>query len=217
MRRHLVAEGMGTAFLLLAVVGSGIAGERLSSGNAALALLANSLATGLALAALILALSPVSGAHFNPLVTFAEGMAGRTPSIEVLPRALAQIAGAVAGVLVAHGMFGLPLVSASERVRSGAGVWLGEIVATFGLLAVVALCGARGPATAATGVSCYVAAAYWFTSSTAFANPAVTIARALTSTFAGIRPVDAPAFILAEILGGACALGLFRRASRREG
>lgn len=214
MRRQLVAEGLGTAFLLIAVVGSGIAGERLSGGNAALALLVNSLATGFALAVLILALSPVSGAHLNPLVTIAEGIAGRTPSREVLPRALSQVAGAGAGVLVAHVMFGLPLVSATARVRSGPGVWLGEIVATFGLLSVVTLCGSRGPATAAAAVSCYVAGAYWFTSSTAFANPAVTLARALTSSFTGIRPIDVPAFLLAEAVGATCSIGL-ARAGRR--
>lgn len=211
MLRRLLAEGLGTAFLLIAVAGSGIAGERLSGGNAALALLANSLATGLMLVALILSLGPISGARLNPLATAAAAWIDRTSSSAALLEILAQVAGGIGGVLVANLMFGEPLVRASTRARSGTGLWLGEVVATFGLLVVVTTCSKRGPEVLAPVVGCYIAGAYWFTSSTSFANPAVTIARSLTDTFSGIRPADVPGFILAQCAGAALALGATRR------
>lgn len=207
LTRKAAVEGVGTALLLAAVVGSGIMGERLSGGNAAIALLANSLATGGALLALITAFGPLSGAHFNPLVTIA--LAGRAaiPWREVPATAAAQIIGAVAGAITANLMFGVPAIEASTRIRSGAGLLLGETVATFGLLAVILGC-ARRPAAAA--VAAYITGAYWFTSSTSFANPAVTLARSLTDTFTGIRPADVPAFLAAQAAGAALAVALFR-------
>ena len=217
--RRLAAEGAGTALLLAAVVGSGIMGERLAGGNVAMALLANTLATGAALVALILAFGPISGAHFNPAVTLAEAARRRTPWREVPPYLLAQLAGAFAGVLAAHLMFGEPPFAASTHARSGAAQALSEVVATFGLLAVIFGCTRREPRAVPFAVGAWITAAYWFTASTSFANPAVTLARAATDTFSGIRPADAPAFVAAQLLGAAAATGLFRwlEAPRREG
>jgi glycerol uptake facilitator-like aquaporin len=208
--RRAAAELIGTALLLAAVVGSGIMGERLAGGNAAIALLANSIATGAALLALILAFGPISGAHFNPAVTLADAALGGIRWRETPLYFAAQVAGAFLGVAVAHLMFGEPLFSASRHARAGGGQFLGEVVATFGLLAVIwGVSRQRGQSVPAA-VAAYITAAYWFTSSTSFANPAVTLARAATDTFAGIRPADAPAFILAQLLGAAAATALFR-------
>jgi glycerol uptake facilitator-like aquaporin len=203
LRRRLAAEVLGTAFLLTAVVGSGIMAERLAGGNAALALLANSLATGAALIALILALGPISGAHFNPAVTLADAMQGGIAWREVPAYIAAQVIGAFGGVASAHLMFGLPLFFRSHHARSGGALVWSEFIATFGLLVVIWGC-ARSSA-AAFAVGAYITAAYWFTASTSFANPAVTMARAVSDTFAGIRPVDAPAFIVAQLAGAIAA------------
>jgi len=209
-RRRIVAEALGTAFLLAAVVGSGIMGERLAQGNTAIALLANTLATGAALVVLILTFGPVSGAHFNPAVTLAELALGNIRGREVAGYIAAQVTGAVAGVAAAHLMFGEPLFFASQHVRSGPAQWWSEFVATFGLLAVIQAVVRTRPALISIAVGGYITAAYWFTASTSFANPAVTLARSLTDTFAGIRPVDAPAFIAAQLLGAGAATLLFR-------
>lgn len=210
LSRRLVAEFIGTALLLSAVVGSGIMGERLSGGNVAIALLANSLATGGALMALILVFGPVSGAHFNPAVTLAEAWQGRLAWHDAAPYLLAQMAGAVCGVATAHLMFGEPLFAASMHERSGTAQAFSEFVATFGLLAVIwGVSRTRNEATP-YAVAAYIMGAYWFTASTSFANPAVTLARCLTPTFAGIRPMDAPTFILAQLCGAAVATLLFR-------
>ena len=208
--RRLVAEVIGTAMLLAAVVGSGIMGERLAAGNVAIALLANSIATGGALVALILTFGPISGAHFNPAVTLAiawqRGLAWR----EVPAYLIAQIGGAFVGVGIAHLMFGLPLFFASQHVRQGHAQLLAEFVATFGLLAVIFGCDRSKPSMIPFGVSAYIVAAYWFTASTSFANPAVTLARSVSDTFAGIRPADAPLFIVAQLFGAVVATALFR-------
>ena len=204
--RAALAEAIGTALLLAAIVGSGIMGERLAQGNVALALLANSLATGFALIALIVAFAARSGAHFNPLVTAAFAVRAGFPARQVLPYIVAQFAGAVLGVLVAHAMFDLPLLQSATATRTGVGQWLSEAVATFGLVLVVLSCDRGRPWSAPVAVGAYIAAAYWFTASTSFANPAVTLARGLTDTFAGIQPVGVPAFMLAQLLGGGLAL-----------
>ncbi len=207
--RAIVAEFIGTAFLLAAVVGSGIMADRLCGGNVGLALLANAVATGGALIALILAFGPVSGGHFNPAVTLADAWCGGVRWPLVAPYIIAQIAGALAGTAVADGMFGLPLLFASHHQRSGDAMLVSEFVATFGLLAVIWGC-ARSRSTATPfAVAAYIVGAYWFTPSTSFANPAVTIARSLTDTFAGIRPVDTPLFIAAQLLGALAATVLF--------
>lgn len=203
--RKLVAEALGTAFLLATVVGSGIMGQRLADGNTALALLANSTATAGSLLALILAFGGISGAHFNPLVTFIEAFAGRIGRRTVLGFVLAQLLGAVVGVLLAHAMFEAPFVSTSLQLRTGPSQWLSEVIATFGLIAVIMACSQYHPRKTPFAVAGYIAAAYWFTASTSFANPAVTIARTLTATFAGIRPSDAPAFIAAQLTGASLA------------
>ncbi len=208
--RAAVVEFVATAFLLIAVVGSGIMAERLCGGNVGLALLANAIATGGALLALILAFGPHSGAHMNPVVTAAavitDGMHWRL-GVAYLA---AQTAGAVLGVWIAHLMFELPVLELGRHVRTGTGQWIAEAVATFGLLAVIWGCRAhRAPVTAAA-VAAYITGAYWFTASTSFANPAVTIARSLTDSFAGIRPLDAPGFILAQVAGLLLALPLLR-------
>ncbi len=203
--RRSAAEAIGTALLLAAVVGSGIMAQRLSQGNQAIALLANTLATGAALACLIQALGPISGAHFNPAVSFADALRGGLPWREVPAYWSAQLLGAAAGVAVANAMFGLPAFFISHHARSGAGQWLGEFVATFGLLLVIWGCAKSRSPSVGMAVAAYIVAAYWFTSSTSFANPAVTIARGLSDTFAGIRPQDAPAFVLAQFLGAASA------------
>ena len=201
---------MGTALLLAAVVGSGIMAEQLSGGNVALALLANSVATGGALLALILAFGPISGAHFNPAVTVADAARGGIRWREVPAYVCAQVAGSFLGVAVAHGMFGRPDFSASRHVRSGPAQLLGEFVATFGLLAVIWGVAHRRAAAVPIAVAGYITLAYWFTSSNSFANPAVTLARSATDSFAGIRPADAPGFIAAQALGAAAATALFR-------
>ena len=209
--RKLVAEGLGSALLLATVVGSGIMGERLAGGNVAIALLANTLATGAGLVALILTFGPVSGAHFNPAVTLAHASQGGLPWREVPGYLLAQLAGAFAGVAVAHVMFMEPaLFFASQRERSGASQLVSEFVATFGLLSVIWGCVRRRPAAVPFAVGAYITAAYWFTSSTSFANPAVTLARAASDTFAGIRLADAPGFVIVQLLGAAASTALFR-------
>ncbi|WP_426106797.1 aquaporin [Massilia sp. TSP1-1-2] len=203
--RRLLAEGLGTALLLAIVVGSGIMGERLAGGNAAIALLANALATGAGLVALILMFGTISGAHFNPVVTLSEAWQENMPRREVLPYIAVQVAGAFAGVMAAHAMFDLALLSASAHARTGGGQWFSEFVATFGLLAVIIGCSRSRPAMTPFAVATYITAAYWFTASTSFANPAVTLARAATNTFAGIRAGDTPAFIGAQLAGAAAA------------
>jgi glycerol uptake facilitator-like aquaporin len=208
--RRTVAEVVGTALLLATVVGSGIMAERLSGGNAAVALLANTLATGAALVALILTFGPISGAHFNPAVTLADAWQGGIPWLDVLPYIAAQVAGAFAGVAAAHAMFELPLYFASQHARSGPAQMFSEFVATFGLLTVIWGCVRAHAAMVPFAVAAYITAAYWFTASTSFANPAVTLARAASDTFAGIRPADAPGFIVAQLLGAGAATALFR-------
>lgn len=207
-RRILFAgEFTATAFLLIAVVGSGIAAERLSGGNAALALLVNAIATGCALVPLILSFGPVSGAHMNPVVTLAAAALSQM-SWRLVPLYIAaQTAGAIAGVWIAHVMFDLPVLQTGTHPRSGMGLWCGEFVATLGLLGIVLRCQSAGLPVVATAVATYITGAYWFTSSTSFANPAVTLARAFTDTFAGISPADAPAFVAAQLLAlGAAVL-----------
>lgn len=208
--RRAAAEAVGTALLVAAVVGSGIMGERLSGGNVAVALLANTVATGAALVALILTFGPVSGAHFNPAVTLAAASQRGLRWRDAARYLAAQFAGALAGVAAAHLMFGEPLFAPSRHVREGAAQLFAEFVATFGLLSVVWGCARRRAEAAPFAVGAYITAAYWFTSSTSFANPAITVARALTDTFSGIRPADAPGFIIAQLLGAAAATLLFR-------
>jgi len=203
--RRAAAEGLGTAVLLATVVGSGIMAERISGGNVGVALLANALATGGVLFVLILGLGPISGAHFNPIVTLSEAVSRRMPRAHVPAYLVAQVAGAVAGVVLAHAMFGLDLVQPSQHVRSSHGEMIGEVVATFGLLLVIATTSRARPSALPAAVALYIMAAYWFTSSTSFANPAVTVARSLTDTFTGIRPVDVLPFICAQLVGGALA------------
>ena len=205
MRRAL-AEALGTALLLAAVVGSGIMGERLAQGNDAIALLANSLATGFALAALIIAFSERSGAHFNPLVTLALACRGGFPRRQIAPYVLAQFIGALLGVAAAHLMFDLPVLQYSLKARSTFGLWWSEVVATFGLVLVVLSCDAKRPWGAPLAVSSYIAAAYWFTASTSFANPAVTLARGFTNTFAGIELNHVLPFIAAQAVGAGLAV-----------
>jgi glycerol uptake facilitator-like aquaporin len=206
---RMTAEFVGTAFLLMAVVGSGIMGERLSGGNVAIALLANTLATGAALVALILTFGPVSGAHFNPAVSLADawqrGMAWR----EIPGYIVAQLLGAFVGVMSAHVMFALPLVSASRHIRTGTTQMFSEFIATFGLLSVIWGCSRLRTSVVPFAVGAYITAAYWFTASTSFANPAVTLARAASDTFSGIRPADVPSFIAAQLVGAAAATALF--------
>ena len=210
MGRRAVAEAVGTAFLLAAVVGSGIMGERLAGGSVAIALLANTIATGAALVALILTFGPISGAHFNPAVTLADAWQGGLAWREVPAYLAAQITGAFLGVAAAHLMFGEPLFSASRHIRSGSAQIFSEFVATFGLLAVIWGCVRLRSSAVPFAVGAYITAAYWFTASTSFANPAVTLARAASDTFAGIRPADAPGFIAAQLAGAAAATALFR-------
>jgi glycerol uptake facilitator-like aquaporin len=207
--RRMVAEFAGTLLLLAAVVGSGIMGERLAAGNVALALLANTLATGAALIAIILAFGSVSGAHLNPAVTLADAWAGGIAWRETPAYLLAQMTGAFAGVAAAHRMFGLAVLSVSTHVRSGSTQVFSEFVATFGLLAVIWGCSRTRPAAVPFAVGAYITAAYWFTASTSFANPAVTVARSLTNTFAGVRPVDVPGFVAAQFAGAFGATLLF--------
>jgi glycerol uptake facilitator-like aquaporin len=208
--RRVVSEFTGTLFLLAAIVGSGIMGERLAAGNVALALLVNTLATGAALVAILLALGPVSGAHLNPVVTLADAWHGGISWSDAPAYIFAQIAGAFAGVVAAHLMFGLPIIAESTRVRTGPAQMFSEFVATFGLMAVIWGCVRQRPAAVPFAVGCYITAAYWFTASTSFANPAVTLARALTNTFSGIRPEDVLGFIAAQIAGALAATLLFQ-------
>jgi glycerol uptake facilitator-like aquaporin len=208
--RKATSEAVGTAFLLATVVGSGIMGERLAGGNVAIALLANTIATGAGLVALILTFGPISGAHFNPVVSIADAWEGNRPWSDVPMYIAAQLCGAFVGVAVAHGMFGEPVFAASQHVRSGSAQLLSEFVATFGLLSVIWGVSRRSAQFTPFAVGAYITAAYWFTSSTSFANPAVTLARSLTNTFSGIRPVDAPGFIGAQLFGALAATALFR-------
>jgi glycerol uptake facilitator-like aquaporin len=203
--RRLAAEGLGTAFLLAAVVGSGIMGERLADGNVALALLANTAATGAALVALILTFSSISGAHFNPVVTLVDASRGGIAWRDVPGYVGVQILGAYAGVLAAHLMFGEPLFEVSAKARSGPALAFSEFVATFGLICTIVGCSSQRAAAVPFAVAAYIMAAYWFTASTSFANPAVTLARAATDTFAGVRPADAPGFIAAQLSGALIA------------
>lgn len=210
LARRAVAEFLGTGFLVAAVVGSGIMGERLAAGNVAIALLANTLATGAALVALILTFGPISGAHLNPVVTLADAWEGGIAGAETLPYVIAQILGGIGGAISAHLMFGLSIVSFSQHPRNGPAQWFSEFVATFGLLSVIWGCSRLRSNAVPFAVGAYITAAYWFTASTSFANPAVTIARCLSDTFAGIRPVDVPWFVLAQFLGGFAATLVFR-------
>lgn len=210
LTRRALTEAVGTAYLLAAVVGSGIMAERLAGGNQALALLANAIATGSALVVLILACATVSGAHFNPVVTLTAAYWGAIRWRDVSAYLASQLAGAWAGVLIAHAMFGETLVQVSTHERSGAGQLLSEFVATFGLLAVIARTSRSRPETVPLAVGLYITAAYWFTASTSFANPAVTIARAWTNTFAGIRPADVLSFLAAQGFGAFAAAVVLR-------
>ena len=208
--RRAAADGLGTALLLAVVVGSGIMGERLADGNNAIALLANSLATGFGLFALIIAFGPRSGAHFNPVVTALLAVRGDFPRKDVVAYVISQFVGAIAGVLLAHAMFDLPLLQISLKERSSIGQWISEAVATFGLVFVVLSCTKERISIAAAALGAYIAAAYWFTASTSFANPAVTLARSLTATFAGIDPAHVVPFIVAQSVGAALGLLLDR-------
>jgi glycerol uptake facilitator-like aquaporin len=208
--REAFAEAIGTALLLAAVVGSGIMAERLCGGNVGLALLANAIATGGALYALIVMFGPISGAHFNPVVTVALTAQANSARTRLLPYVAAQVIGAVLGVWLAHLMFDLPILQASTKARTGIGQWTAEATATFGLVLLILLGVRKQMAALPAAIAVYIVAAYWFTASTSFANPAVTIARALSNTFAGIAPADAPAFIVAQFVGGAVALAVAR-------
>ena len=210
LMRRLVAEFVGTALLVAAVVGSGIMGEQLAGGNVAIALLANTIATAATLVALILTFGPISGGHFNPAVTLADASQGGLAWGDVSAYVTAQIAGGVIGALSSHVMFGQPVVQLSKHARAGSAQMFSEFVATFGLLAVIWGTLRKRPAAVPAAVGLYIAGAYWFTASTSFANPAVTIARTLTNTFSGIRPIDAVGFIAAQLLGAFAATVLFR-------
>jgi glycerol uptake facilitator-like aquaporin len=208
--RRVAVEAIATAFLLSTIVGSGIAASKFADGNIAIALLANSLATGAILTVLILIFGPVSGAHMNPVVSAAAAITGTLPRRDLLPYVTAQLIGAAAGVFVAHLMFGLPALQVASTVRSGPAQWLSEGVATFGLLITVFGCSARAPASTPFAVGLYIVAAFWFTASTSFANPAVTFARSLTDTLAGIAPASVVPFMLSQIAGALLAIGLSR-------
>jgi glycerol uptake facilitator-like aquaporin len=210
LARRIVSEFIGTGFLVAAVIGSGIMGDRLSGGNAAIALLANAMATGAALVALILAFGPVSGAHFNPAVTLADAFERGVSWSAAACYIPAQCIGAISGAIAAHGMFGLPAISWSHHERSGPAEGVSEFIATFGLLCVIWGASRYRSRMVPFAVGAYITAAYWFTSSTSFANPAVTVARSLSDTFAGIRPSDVPLFLLAQLAGAMAATFLFR-------
>jgi glycerol uptake facilitator-like aquaporin len=210
LRARLTAEFLGTAFLVAAVIGSGIMGERLAGGNAAIALLSNTIATGAALVALILTFGPISGAHFNPAVTLADAVEHGIPWPEAGAYMLAQCAGGIGGAVIAHLMFGLPWYTLSSHSRHGWALVLSEFVATFGLLSVIWGCSRLSSGAVPFAVATYITAAYWFTASTSFANPAVTIARSLSDTFAGIKLSDVPPFIAAQLAGALAATFLFR-------
>jgi glycerol uptake facilitator-like aquaporin len=203
--RRLMAEALGTALLLVTVVGSGIMAERLAGENAAIALLCNTIPTGAILVVVILIFGPVSGAHFNPAVTAAFALRREIPGGDAVSYVIAQLAGGLVGVWVAHAMFELPLWQVSQHVRAGPPQWFAEAIATFGLVLTIFGCVARRPAAVGYAVGLYIIAAYWFTASTSFANPAVTIGRALTNTFSGIAPTSVPAFIAAQLAGMALA------------
>jgi glycerol uptake facilitator-like aquaporin len=209
LSRRSAAEFFGTFFLVAAVIGSGIMAERLSNGNTALALLANTIATGAALIALILAFGPISGAHLNPVVTLMDALEVGLPWTEVPHYLICQLVGGIAGAVAAHLMFGLPIITLSGHNRSGPAQFFSEFVATFGLLCVIWGCVRLRSDTTPFAVGAYITAAYWFTSSTSFANPAVTLARCLSNTFAGIRPLDVGWFVLAQLIGGLAATVLF--------
>ena len=208
--KRVVAEALGTFFLLAAVVGSGIMAERLAGGNTALALLANTAATGAALIALIISFAPLSGAHFNPVVTLSFALRHDLPWREVVVYVPAQVAGGIGGVIAANLMFDLPAVFLSQHPRTGVAQLFSEFIATLGLVSVILAASRSTVAVVAVAVGAYISAAYWFTASTSFANPAVTMARCLSDTFAGIRPVDAPGFVIAQFAGGIAATVLFR-------
>jgi glycerol uptake facilitator-like aquaporin len=210
LAKRVVAEALGTFFLLAAVVGSGIMAERLANGNTALALLANTAATGAALIALIISFAPLSGAHFNPVVTLSFALRHDLLWREVAVYLLAQVAGGIGGVIAANLMFGLPAVFLSQHSRTGMAQVFSEFIATLGLVSVILAASRSTVAVVAVAVGAYISAAYWFTASTSFANPAVTVARSLSDTFAGIRPADAPGFVLAQLAGGIAATVLFR-------
>lgn len=214
--RRLVAEFIGTALLLSIVVGSGIMGERLSGGSDGLALLANTVATGAGLVVLILVFGPVSGAHFNPVVSLVLWLRRELDAVMAAAYVLAQVAGAIAGVLIAHAMFDETVLQVSVKARDGAGQFISESVATFGLIATIMGCSRARPEVTPFAVGLYITSAYWFTASTSFANPAVTLARSLSNTFAGIAPASVPAFIAAQMLGALLALVLFRWLLARE-
>jgi glycerol uptake facilitator-like aquaporin len=209
LSRRLVSEFLGAAFLVAAVIGSGIMGERLARGNIAIALLANTIATAAALAALILTFRPISGAHFNPVVSVTEAFVGGMKWGEAFFYAIAQVAGGIFGAACANIMFALPVFSVSHHVRTGTSQWFSEFVATFGLILIIRGCSRFESQWVPVAVASYIAAAYWFTASTSFANPAVTIARSLSDTFAGIRPADVLPFIAAQICGGFSAVLVF--------
>ena len=210
LAKRVVAEALGTFFLLAAVVGSGIMAERLAAGNLALALLANTAATGTALIALIISFAPVSGAHFNPVVTLSFALRHDLVWRDVPFYLLAQMAGAIVGVIAANLMFGLPMVFASHHPRTGMAQLFSEFIATLGLLSVILAASRSTIVVIAIAVGAYISAAYWFTASTSFANPAVTLARCLSDTFAGIRPGDVTGFVLAQLAGGIAATVLFQ-------
>ncbi len=216
MTRKLIAEALGSFFLFATVIGSGVMGGSLSGGNAAVALLGNTMATGAMLFVLITMLGPISGAHFNPAVSLVMRFRGELSTAELAAYTLAQVAGGVLGVWAAHVMFTLPVIQFSHHARSGTGQWLGEFIATFGLLLTILGTLKSRPQWVPVSVALYITAAYWFTSSTSFANPAITIARSLSDTFAGITPVDVPGFIAAQLLGALaaywCSERLFDRA-----
>ncbi len=216
LARRLASEFLGTAFLVATVVGSGIVGERLAGGNVALALLANTIATAAALAALILTFRLISGAHLNPVVSMAETFLGGMTRREACFYIIAQVSGGILGAACADIMFALPLFSLSHHARTGAPIWFSEFVATFGLILIVRGCSCFEPEWLPVAVACYIAAAYWFTASTSFANPAVTIARSLSDTFAGIRPADVLPFVAAQLCGGFSAVLVFEWLSPRS-
>jgi glycerol uptake facilitator-like aquaporin len=208
LNKRLAAECLGTGLLVATVVGSGIMGERLAGGNVALALLGNTLPTGAILVVLILAFGPISGAHFNPVVSLVMGLRKEHPWREFIPYAIAQIIGGCLGTLVAHGMFDLPLFELAAKARTGPAQWFAEFVATFGLIVTILAVSRFKSEAIPVAVGLYITAAYWFTASTSFANPAVTIARALTNSFSGIAPGDAPMFIVAQLVGALAGLVL---------
>lgn len=216
LSRRLFAEALGTALLLATVVGSGIMAEKLSGGNVAIALLGNTLPTGAILVVLILIFAPLSGAHFNPAVSLAFALRGEFDWRDLAPYIAVQIAGGIAGVFAAHAMFDLPILQFSAHVRSGPPQWFAESIATFGLLLTILGCVAKAPQAVPVAVGLYITAAYWFTASTSFANPAVTIARALSDTFAGIAPAGVVAFIAAQVVGMLAALAAGRLLWPRE-